>query len=286
MIAPSRAVSETPGPVSEIDHRAYGGVGPAVVLLHGGPGAPGSLARLARGLERAFRVFEPFQRRRGTTPLSVDRHLRDLDAFLDTVLPQERPLVVGHSWGAMLGLMYVASRPDRARALALVGCGTFDVASRATFERTVTRRLSTAGRRRLETLDRRYENPDDRMRAAADLLLPVYNRAPTVRRAEVDHCDARGHDDTWRDALRRQSEGLDPASFAAIEVPVCMFHGDWDPHPGRAIHGHLSRHVPDLSYRELARCGHDPWLEPKPVAHAFFEALSTWLFDNHAGRTK
>ena len=45
--------------------REYGSAGPMVVLLHGGPGAPGYMAPVARELADSFRVLEPLQRGSG-----------------------------------------------------------------------------------------------------------------------------------------------------------------------------------------------------------------------------
>ena len=77
-----------------MDYREYGSGGSAVVLLHGGPGAPG-LEQLARGLEDAFRVLEPYQRGSGGGPLSVALHVADLDEFLAAHCSNERPALVG-----------------------------------------------------------------------------------------------------------------------------------------------------------------------------------------------
>ena len=100
-----------------------------VVVLHGGPGAPGSAVGLAKGLGRHFRVLEPLQRTAGSSHLSVSRHVNDLLA----VLPPNAVLV-GWSWGAMLGLSFAARHSGRLTALVLVGCGTYDAQSRARFE--------------------------------------------------------------------------------------------------------------------------------------------------------
>ena len=77
--------------------REYGSAGPTLVLLHGGPGAPGYLAPLARGLEDKFRVLEPFQRGSGCVPLSVARHVEDLRGLLDEREDCRAPALVGHS---------------------------------------------------------------------------------------------------------------------------------------------------------------------------------------------
>ena len=59
-------------------HRKYGDSGPLVILLHGGPGASGHMAPVARVLADSCRVLEPFQRPSGGEPLSVARHVEDL----------------------------------------------------------------------------------------------------------------------------------------------------------------------------------------------------------------
>jgi hypothetical protein len=53
--------------------RTYGASVPLVFVLHGGPGAPGTVATLARKLGEWFRVLEPMQRRSGEEPLTVPR---------------------------------------------------------------------------------------------------------------------------------------------------------------------------------------------------------------------
>jgi pimeloyl-ACP methyl ester carboxylesterase len=99
-------------------------------------------------------------------------------------------VLVGHSWGAMLALCYAAEHP--VERVVLVGCGTFDEASRA------------------ELVRRR-------------------NLAPPL---SFEAYDVRGHDETWQDMMRLQQDGTYPARFARIEAPVMMLHGEFDEHPG------------------------------------------------------
>jgi pimeloyl-ACP methyl ester carboxylesterase len=82
--------------------------------------------------------------------------------------------------------------------------------------------------------------------------------------------------------VRLQQEGVYPAAFAAIDVPVIMLHGAADPHPGRMIRAGLEPHLPQLEYREWERCGHYPWLE-RHVGVEFFAALRGWLSRIFAG---
>jgi pimeloyl-ACP methyl ester carboxylesterase len=205
--------------------REHGPPGPAhVVVLHGGPGAPGDAGGLAHLLADPLRVLEPFQRGSSDVPLTVAQHVADLAAFVAEHVTGA-PVLVGHSWGAMLALEYAIEHP--VRSLVLVCSGTFDVTARAAFLR-----------------DR--DNP-----YVLDPLPPDPLEHETL--------DVRANRETWDDELRLQAEGRHPAAFAAITAPVLMVHGAADPHPGRMIRDSLP--LPQLVYHELADCSHYPWRE-------------------------
>jgi pimeloyl-ACP methyl ester carboxylesterase len=76
--------------------------------------------------------------------------------------------------------------------------------------------------------------------------------------------------------MRLQADGIEPAAFAAISVPVLMLHGDHDPHPGPSTRDVLRARIPQLEYVELPRCGHSPWRE-RHARDRFFAYLRTWL---------
>lgn len=242
--------------------RAYGdGPGP-VVLLHGGPGAPGYMAPLARELAVDFRVVEPLQRTSGGGPLTVARHVADL-----AVAVPDPAVFVGHSWGAMLGLSTAVAHPYRVRALVLVGCGTYDPSSRAAYTRAMEQRLGTEEQARVEKLRARMAeetDPSAREHIFAQLA-KIQTGAQCVEPLpagwEVERADPDSHRETWDDVLRLQSKGVEPAAFAAITAPVVMIHGDTDPHPGPSTRDTLRRFIPHIEYVELERCGHLPWIE-------------------------
>jgi pimeloyl-ACP methyl ester carboxylesterase len=256
--------------------RTYGESGPTVVLLHGGPGAPGYMAPVARGLADAFRVFEPFQRGSGAEPLTVARHVADLRDLVDSLPAGPRPALVGSSWGAMLALAFAAAHPALAGPLVLIGCGTFDLGARARMQEILEARMDDQLRRRLANLTEEFADPDQRLRAQGRLILPLYCSDLAADEMELGACDARANRETWDDMLRLQEQGVYPAAFSAIRGPVLMLHGDADPHPGRMILASLEPHLPQLEYREWARCGHYPWLE-KAVREEFFACLRHWL---------
>jgi pimeloyl-ACP methyl ester carboxylesterase len=257
--------------------RTYGSTGPDVIVLHGGPGAPGYMAPVARALADSFQVLEPFQRGSGAEPLTVACHVADLHDLVAFCPGKEPPALVGHSWGAMLALCYAATHPGHVRALALIGCGTFDLASRERMQAIRQGRMTDSVRARMERLVEKYPDPDERLCAQARLALTLDSyELDYGADAEPALCDARAHDETWLDMMRLQEEGVCPAAFGAIDVPVIMLHGAFDSHPGRMIDATLRAYMPQLEYREWERCGHYPWLE-KAVRSEFFACLRDWI---------
>lgn len=262
--------------------REYGTSGPVVIVLHGGPGAPGSMAPVARGLADSFRVLEPLQRGSGGEPLTVARHVADLHELVLSRCGDARPSLVGHSWGAMLALAYTAAHPGLVASLALIGCGTFDQAARDRMRAIMKERMDDGLRRRIERLPEEVPDPDERLRLTGELILPMYSYDLATTNQEVETCDARANRETWEDMLRLLEEGVYPAAFAAINEPVLMLHGEVDPHPGQMIRASLAPYLPRLEYREWERCGHYPWLE-KAVRAEFFAVVHEWLGWRFAG---
>jgi proline iminopeptidase len=117
---------------------------PVVLWLHGGPGgAERPLFRLFDGaLEDHFVVAYLDQRGSGRSydpdadprALTIARHVADLDAVvrhLRGFLGRERIVLLGHSWGAALGLLYAAAHPE---AVAAVIATAPLIATRAAWE--------------------------------------------------------------------------------------------------------------------------------------------------------
>lgn len=260
-----------------IEVRVHGKSGPDVVVLHGGPGAQGSVASLAASMAPWARVHEPIQRRAGIFPLTVEQHAEDLFR----VAPK-RAVYIGHSWGAMLALSYAAKYPGTVSSVVLVGCGCYDETCREEYARRLRGALGPAGTARVEDLERRLAEAKDA--AWRDSLFGQIG--DTIERAQaVDPLgvtvadttpDAAGHQETWADVIRLQKEGIEPVRFAGITCPVLMLHGDRDPHPGTMIRDSLRPYIPQLAYIGIHDCGHLPWLE-RHGREPFYRSLRQWI---------
>lgn len=262
--------------------RTHGTSGPLLIVLHGGPAAPGEAAPIASGLCDKFLVLEPWQRESGEEPLSVARHVEDLHTLVQSLGRQARPALIGESWGAMLALAYAAAHPQSAGPLVLVGCGTFDPASRARMNEILQERTSESLRKSLDELESEDLDPGASLLRRHERTKALFSFDPIPpepdpgERREVPGFDARAHEETWRDMLRLQETGVYPAAFTAIRSPVLMLHGAYDPHPGPSTRDVLRSVLPHLEYREWERCGHSPWNE-REVRDEFFLVLSEWL---------
>jgi pimeloyl-ACP methyl ester carboxylesterase len=192
---------------------------------------------------------------------------------------EERPALVGESWGAMLALAYAAAHPADAGRIVLVGCGTFDKASRERMHQIIAERTDPEMQRALAELDRLEIDRDERLMQKFAILEQTYFVDPLEPEAESEELplfDSQAHQETWQDMLRLQECGVYPAAFAAVTSPVLLLQGEEDPHPGEMIRDSLAPYVSGLEYHALKRCGHSPWRE-RTARNEFFEILKRWL---------
>jgi pimeloyl-ACP methyl ester carboxylesterase len=134
-----------PGDGIRLHARDWGGSGPPVVLLHG----LASNARIWDGVAprlagAGLRVIALDQRGHGESDQPSSGYDfasvgRDLEAAL-AGLGLERPLLVGHSWGANVALQFAADRPGRVAGLVLIDGGLLGVAEWAGSTREEARR--------------------------------------------------------------------------------------------------------------------------------------------------
>jgi pimeloyl-ACP methyl ester carboxylesterase len=176
----------------------------------------------------------------------------------------------------MLALAYAASHPAGAAGLVLIGCGTFSEVARQAFERRLDAKLTPSDRAEIARLERDEPDANRQLAMIGHLMTRVYGYDVEEIAMNTHVLDAQAHEQTWADMVRLQRDGVYPAAFAAIEVPVLMLHGDVDPHPGSLIAEDLRRYIRHLEYVELARCGHSPWLE-RQARGAFFSSLEAWI---------
>jgi len=127
-----------PGSIAEVEYLRLGGcdqwvmmrgenvANPPLVLLHGGPGMPETLffRRFNAPLEKIFTVIywdqrgagKSFNRAIPRSSMTVEQFLADLDELITVVqrrFGKDKIVLLGHSWGTVLGVLYAARFPEK-----------------------------------------------------------------------------------------------------------------------------------------------------------------------------
>ncbi|MFC1992560.1 alpha/beta fold hydrolase [Chloroflexota bacterium] len=240
--------------------RKYGEKPFDVAVVHGGPGAPGEMAPVARELSSGVGVLEPLQT--ATT-------LEDLAKELVAVLEKNGALpvtLIGFSWGAMLSFIVAAQHPPLVKKLILIGSGVFEEKYAANIAKTRLSRLS--GERKREALslikDIRNHAMGDKnglMARLGDLVSEADSYDPFPCDCEVVEYRYDIYENVWAQAREMRSSGKLLELGKKIQCPLVAIHGDYDPHPSDGVKDPLCRVINDFRFILLEKCGHRPWTE-------------------------
>jgi len=255
--------------------RTWGNPPYTIAVIHGGPGAAGEMAAVARELSRSHGVIEPFQTERTVTGQVAE--LKKVLADLGD-LPV---ILIGHSWGSILSFILTAKYPALVKKLILVSSGVFEDTYAAGIMITRSDRLSHEDRSVLDSLGTKLNDPKnrDKNRIFAELGT-IIDKADTCD--PIDHSNEvieyryDIYESVWKQAqeLRTSGELLELGTH--IHCPVVAIHGDYDPHPADGVKIPLSRVIRNFRFILLENCGHLPWLE-RSARHRFYEILQKEL---------
>jgi len=272
-------------------HYRTEGSGPPVVFLSGGPGFDVDyMIPVAEFLPASYqRVF--FDQRgtgRSVIPdmtadhMTLQHAVEDLEA-LRISLGQDRLILLGHSWGAMLAMAYAAAHPERVDRLVLIGSGGPTLAFAASFQDNIRARLrpeDVEAQRYWEEAGKRGVDPGKAALEALRAIVPGYffdrgkglEFASQLREGSL-HPQvntllfqdlAKSYD--VRDGIRR------------LDRPVLIVHGHQDPISDR-IAADIQSLIPSSTLQFIHRAGHFPWVEQPEefgrILVAFFEGAAS-----------
>lgn len=230
---------------------------------------------MAEKLSRTRGVLEPLQ-----TEPTVAGQVAELKSVLQA--NGDPPIVlIGHSWGAMLGFIFAAMNPSLVKKLIMVGSGVYEDMYAPDIARTRFARLTEEERAKVDSLSRTLADPDGKdkdMRFAqlGELLSRADSYDPLAREPEVIEYRYDIFERTWTDAEEMRSSGELLALGKRIQCPVVAIHGDYDPHPAEGVKAPLSRVLKDFRFISLENCGHKPWVERR-ARDFFYEILENEL---------
>lgn len=229
-----------------------------IAVIHGGPGAPGEMAPVARELSLDIGVLEPLQ-----TASTVEGQVEELRKILESY--GNPPLIlIGFSWGAWLSYIVTAYYPQLVKKLILISSGPFEEKYATTIMETRLNRLSVDEKKEVlsllsalnsSDLDNRYFARFGELMSKAD----SYDSLPQGSKISRSSPDV--YQEVWQQANKLRSSGKLLQLGERIQCPVVAIHGDYDPHPYQGVKAPLSRVIKNFRFILLKKCGHHPWLE-------------------------
>ena len=255
--------------------RIYGESPYNVVILHGGPGAPGGVAPIARELALHYGVLEPFQ-----TQKSINGQIEELCDFIQN--GADIPVIlIGHSWGAWLAFIFTSKYPHLVQKLILVAAGAFEEKYNADILNLRMNHLSDTDRAEVKKLLHLLGNPDNKndreifkrfgqLMSKADTYCPIFDESEVIEfQPEIFNA-------VWKEASDMRKTGILIQLGEKIKCNTIAIHGNYDPHPSSGVQKSLSKVLVNFKFFELAKCGHYPWNE-KYARDDFFRILNEEL---------
>ena len=251
--------------------RKYGKAPFNVAVIHGGPGAPGEMAPVARELSALCGILEPLQ-----TANTIDGQIRELK---DIATKRGNPplTLIGWSWGAWLSYLFAAQNPALVKKLILIASGPLEEKDAQNIMKTRLNRLSEEERAEAFLLINTLENPDKVNKDGAFMKLgKLISKAdsydPIPHKSFLLGCQYDIFEGVWKQAAELRRNGKLLEYGAKIHCPVVAIHGDYDPHPAEGVRRPLDRILTDFRFILLEKCGHTAWIE-RMAKDIFYETL-------------
>lgn len=230
-----------------------------IVLIHGGPGAAGSLSSLANGLSQKFNVIEAIQ-----TKTTIYGLISELKKILSKK-SQSPVVLIGHSWGAWLSYIFASKHPDFVSKLILISAGAFEETYNIDLHSTRLNRLSEDEQKEvLSIIEKLNEintiNKDSYFARFGELMSKADSYNPVPLKDEVQF-NAKIFNKVWKEAENLRKSGKLIKMGQKIKCPVIAIHGMYDPHPVNGVEIPLQKVINNFKIFKLQKCGHTPWKE-------------------------
>jgi pimeloyl-ACP methyl ester carboxylesterase len=251
--------------------RIYGKAPFNVAVIHGGPGAPGEMAPVARMLSSVTGVLEPLQ-----TAKTIEGQINELK---DVWKAEGNPLVtlIGWSWGAWLSFLFTAHHPKFVKKLILIGSGPFEEKFASDIMNIRLNRLCEEEKTEVLSLTKALDDPavmhkNTVMARFGQLISKADSYDPLSHKSEILECQYDIYQNIWEQAKKIRSHKKLLDFGKEIQCPVLAIHGDYDPHPYEGVQQPLSFVLKDFRFILLEKCGHKPWIE-RSAKDIFYKIL-------------
>ena len=247
------------------------GTGDPVIILHGGPGFDHIHMLPMKKLANHYQVIFYDQRGTGrsigqldTNAITVENFVDDLE-LLRTKLRFDKFHLIGHSWGAILGMHYGIKYPENLKTMILLAAsGNADMFGeyfKNIDERTLPEDKSAI--MRIEKSEAFRKRDGGVLREYFELAVkPMFADPAHVNRLDLTFSRNTALNQQIISTLLMQNLG----NFDILEklknitCPSLIVHGDSDPLPWKAPYN-IHQHMPQSKLVFLENCGHFMFIE-------------------------
>jgi len=246
--------------------------GDYVLVLSGGPGEDiNSMQGIADELAKKYRCIMWEQRGTGRSKLPrYDSSTINLNAYMEDIealrkqLHAEEFVVVGNSWGMILGLAYAGTHPDAVRAVVTIGSGPITFEYLGVFSDNQFARLGACELEVREFWKDPAREAADSNRAAFERLRAAtiayfYDRKKALQMAS----ELKPEDYNFRVPpafLKAEGKYDFRPKLKTIVAPVLLLQGRQDL-AGEANVDEAHSLIKNSTLAFIDKCGHMPWLE-------------------------
>jgi pimeloyl-ACP methyl ester carboxylesterase len=244
--------------------RTWGNAPYRILIVHGGPGAAGELALVSMEISKSISCIELLQ-----TKTKVEEEIQEIFDVISKNL-QIPIILVGHSWGALISILFAARFPNVAQKLVLIGCPPLREDYVQMVRDTRWERILPEKVRSLREIESEMDDSDPIVQNKAFQKfgkfyeeIDSFDLDPTLQLTDQQYLNYSYEigNRIWIDFLpiRRSNRLLE--AISKISCPMVFIHGYYDPHPVLGIEEPLKSIQKPYRIHILEKCGHSPWIE-------------------------
>ncbi|MCH6255279.1 alpha/beta hydrolase [Puniceicoccaceae bacterium K14] len=259
--------------IDDLDIVEFGALqnGPRVIFLHGGPGAYGYMETFCHSFSSYCNAVYYEQRgsKQGDYNIGVEDHIRDLGRVVDHYSQESKPIIVGHSWGSMLAVLFAGRRSESLKKVILTGCGPLNKTQGDEFLQTLNVRFGD----KKDYYDRLWDAIDEekdelKQQSLAnkyiDNIMEIYQMDPNSGlEIQPRHWDYKGSYRTMCESDEYVSKNEHGKALEKIETSLTVIHGTYDVLSPESLFRLVRKHVSHVKTYALERAGHYPWAGPR-----------------------
>lgn len=263
------------------------GEGEPAIILHGGPGFDHVHMLPMRELASDYKIIFYDQRATGNSTGNVDASSLTVDNFVEDLeglrkkLNLEKMNVIGHSWGACLGMFYGIKYPYNLRTLILLSPS----ASSAVFESyflNIQQNTSPQDKFAITKIEQSEAFKKREVEAVQKYfrisIKPFFHDQSLAERLDLSFGKntARNQSEVGNLLMKNLGSYDIHEKLSAIKCPTLIIHGHSDPLPYEAPYK-VHKHIPQSKFIILKNTGHFLFVE---APEKLFSTIRDFLLKN------